>query len=69
MKAKYKTKRIEYLLILLFVIAIVASVVFGLVLKMYEVSFALLAIDFPLAVIIAIFASLGLREEEEAKNL
>ncbi|MDH5419175.1 MAG: hypothetical protein OEX06_02465 [Candidatus Bathyarchaeota archaeon] len=62
-------KRIEYLLLILFAIVLVAATVFGLVLKMYNVSLTLVLIDFPLALVIAVFASLGIREEEEAKTL
>jgi len=69
MKVQYRMKRIEYLLLILFAIVLVAAVVFGLVLKMYSVSLTLVLIDFPLALIIAVFASLGIREEEEAKTL
>lgn len=69
MKVQYKMKRIEYLLLILFAIVLVAAIVFGLVLKMYNVSFTLVLIDFPLALVIAVFASLGIREEEEAKTL
>ncbi len=69
MKVQYRMKRIEYLLLILFAIVLVAAIVFGLVLKMYNVSLTLVLIDFPLALIIAVFASLGIREEEEAKTL
>ncbi|MDH5636769.1 MAG: hypothetical protein OEY47_08930 [Candidatus Bathyarchaeota archaeon] len=69
MKVQYKMKRIEYLLLILFAIVLVAAIVFGLVLKMYNVSLTLVLIDFPLALVIAVFASLGIREEEEAKTL
>lgn len=69
MKVQYKMKRIEYLLLLLFAIVLAAAMVFGAVLKMYNVSLALVLVDFPLALVIAIFASLGIREEEEAKTL
>ena len=69
MRVRYKMKKIEYLLIILFAVVLAASIIFGLILKTYEVSLALLLIDFPLAAIIAIFASLGIREEEEAKTL
>ena len=69
MKVQYKMKKIEYLLLILFAILLAAAVVFGLVLKMYNVSLALILIEFPLAAIIAFFASLGLREEEEAKTM
>jgi hypothetical protein len=69
MKVQYKMKRIEYLLLILFAIVLAAAIVFGLVLKMYNVSLTLVLVDFPLALIIAVFASLGIREEEEAKTL
>jgi cation transport ATPase len=69
MKVQYRMKRIEYLLLILFAIVLVAAIVFGLVLKMYNVSLTLVLIDFPVALIIAVFASLGIREEEEAKTL
>ncbi|NIU39056.1 hypothetical protein GWN65_03525 [Candidatus Bathyarchaeota archaeon] len=69
MKVQYRMKRIEYLLLILFAIVLVAAIVFGLVLKMYNVSLTLVLVDFPLALIIAVFASLGIREEEEAKTL
>ncbi len=69
MKAQYKMKKIEYLFLILFVILLLAAIIFGLVLRMYDVSLNLILIDFPLAVIIAVFASLGIREEEEAKHM
>ena len=69
MKVQYKMKRIEYLFLILFAIVLAAAIVFGLVLKMYNVSLTLVLVDFPLALIIAVFASLGIREEEEAKTL
>ena len=69
MKVQYKMKRIEYFLLILFAIVLAAAIVFGLVLKMYNISLTLVLVDFPLALIIAVFASLGIREEEEAKTL
>ena len=69
MKVQYRMKRIEYLLLLLFAILLAAAVVFGVVLNMHLVSLILIFIDFPLAVIIAVYASLGIREEEEAKTM
>ncbi|UCD26955.1 MAG: hypothetical protein JSV75_02200 [Candidatus Bathyarchaeota archaeon] len=68
MKVQYLMKRIEYLLLTLFMIVLLAAIVFGLVLKMQEISLVLIFIDFPLALVIAVFASLGIREEEEAKQ-
>jgi len=69
MKVQYKMKRIEYLLLILFAIVLASAIVSGLVMKMYNVSLTLVLIDFPLALVIAVFASLGIREEEEAKTL
>ena len=69
MKVQYRMKRMEYLLLILFAIVLAAAILFGLVLKMYNVSLTLVLIDFPLALIIAVFASLGIREEEEAKTM
>lgn len=68
MKGQYRIKRIDYLLLTLFVIVLLAAIVFGLVLKMNKISLVLIFIDFPLALVIAVFASLGIREEEEAKH-
>jgi len=69
MKVQYRMKRIEYLLLLLFAIILAVAIVFGLALEMPEVSLALILIDFPLALIIAIYGSLGIREEEETKTM
>ncbi len=46
-----------------------AAIVFGLILEMHTISLALIFVDFPLALVIAVFASMGIREEEEAKTL
>jgi len=69
MKAQYKMKKIEYLLLVLFAILLAVAIVLGLVLEMHDVSLILILIDFPLALVIAVFASLGIREEEEAKHM
>ena len=69
MKVQYRMKRIEYLLLLLFAILLAAAIVLGLVLTMHLVSLILIFIDFPLALIIAIYGSLGIREEEETKTM
>jgi len=68
MEKRGKMKSIEYLLLTVFVIVLVASIIFGLVLHMPLISFVLLFIDFPIAAIVAVFASLAIREEEEAKS-
>jgi len=58
-------KMIEMYFLVLFAIVLAASILFGAVLNMSQVSLALILIDFPIALIIAIFASLSIREEEE----
>ena len=52
----------------LFAIVLAASILFGVVLGMSQVSLVLLLIDFPIALMIALFASLSIREEEEEKE-
>jgi uncharacterized membrane protein AbrB (regulator of aidB expression) len=49
----------------LFTIILLLSIIFAVVLKMSQISVALLLIDFPIAGIIAIYGSLSIREEEE----
>lgn len=68
MERRGKIKSIEYVLLIVFVIVLLASAIFGLVLHMSLISLLLLFIDFPIAVIATVFASLGIREEEEAKS-
>jgi len=68
MEKRGKMKSIEYLLLIVFVIVLLASAIFGLVLHMSLISLLLLLIDFPIAAIVAVFASLGIREEEEAES-
>jgi len=68
MEKRGKMKSIEYLLLTVFIIILLASIIFGLVLRMALISFLLLFIDFTIAGIIAVFASLAIREEEEAKS-
>jgi len=60
-----RMKMIEFCFLGLFAIVLIASILFGVILNMPQVSQALLLIDFPIAVIIALFASLSIREEEE----
>jgi uncharacterized membrane protein AbrB (regulator of aidB expression) len=60
-----RMKMIEMYFLVLFAIVLAASILFGAVLNMSQVSLALILIDFPIAMIIAIFASLSIREEEE----
>ena len=63
-----RMKQIEICLLALFIIVLVASVLFSAVLNMPQVSLALLLTGFPIALIIAFFASLSIREEEEEKE-
>jgi len=63
-----RMKQIEICLLALFTIVLIASILFGVILNMPQVSLALLLVDFPIALIIAFFASLSIREEEEEKE-
>jgi uncharacterized membrane protein len=60
-----RMKLIEICFLALFIIVLIVSILFGAILNMPQVSLVLLLIDFPVAVIIAFFASLSIREEEE----
>jgi len=55
----------EICFLALFIIVLLLSIIFAVILNMTEVSLALLLIDFPIAVIVAIYGSLSIREEEE----
>ena len=68
MEKRGQMKSIEYILLVVFVVVLLASAVFGLFLRMSLISLLLLFIDFPIAAMVAIFASLSIREEEEAKS-
>ena len=68
MKEYGKMKMIENLLLIIFTIVLLASIISGLILNMTLVSLVLLFIDFPIAAVTAIYASLSIREEEEAKS-
>lgn len=63
-----KMKRIELGLLALFIVLLATSALFAAVLKMQDISFALLLTDFVVAGIVAVFASLSIREEEEEKS-
>lgn len=67
MEKRGKMKSIEYILLIAFVIVLLTSIILSLVLRMPLISFLLLFIDFPMAVTVAVFGSLGIREEEEEK--
>ena len=64
-----RMKMIELSFLVLFAIVLAASILFGAVLNMSQISLALILVDFPIALIIAIFASLSIREEEEEKDI
>lgn len=63
-----KMKRIEISLLVLFVVVLAASALFATVLKMQGISFVLLLADFLIVGMVAVFASLSIREEEEEKS-
>ena len=51
--------------LILFITVLLFSVIFAVVLHMSRISLVLLLIDFPIVLIVAIFGSLSIREEEE----
>ena len=59
----------ELYVAIIFIIVLVSSIIFATVLNMANVSAILLFIDFFIALIAAIFASLSIREEEEEKSM
>ena len=61
-------KMIEMCFLALFLVILSSSVLFATVFNMPLVSLALLLIDFPVAGITAVYASLSIREEEEEKT-
>ncbi|MDH5788940.1 MAG: hypothetical protein OEZ40_11680 [Candidatus Bathyarchaeota archaeon] len=63
-----KMKMIEMCFLALFVVVLVSAVLFATFFNMPLVSLALLLVDFPVAGITAIYASLSIREEEEEKT-
>jgi len=63
-----KMKMIEMCFLALFVVVLVSAVLFATFFSMPLVSLALLLVDFPVAGITAIYASLSIREEEEEKT-
>ncbi len=63
-----KMRRIEISFLVLFVAILATSALFATVLKMLDISFGLLLADFIIAGIVAVFASLSIREEEEEKS-
>jgi len=63
-----RMKLIEICFLALFAVILLSSVMFATVFNMPVVSLALFLVDFPVAGIIAIYASLSIREEEEEKT-
>jgi len=63
-----RMRKIELGFLMLFAIILFAAVLFAAVLKMATISLTLILIDFPIAGIIALYASLSIREEEEEKT-
>jgi len=61
-------KLMELYVVIIFIILLASSIIFAIVLNMGNISVILLLIDFPIALIAAIFASLSIREEEEEKT-
>jgi|Deesub1362B_J571_1020462.scaffolds.fasta_scaffold84522_1 hypothetical protein len=63
-----RMKLLEICFLALFIILLLTSILFAVVLNMPHVSLALLLVNFPIAGIIAVYASLSIREEEEEKT-
>jgi len=61
-------KMIEMCFLALFAAILFSSILFATFFNMPLVSLALLLVDFPVAGITAIYASLSIREEEEEKT-
>lgn len=79
MRKLRKMKLMELYVVIIFMVLLVLSIIFATVLnglmhagwwhaKCGLISVALIFIDFPIALIAAIFASLSIREEEEEKT-
>ena len=62
-------KLMELYAVIIFIIVFAAAIIFATVLNMPSISLVLLLIDFPIALVAAIFASLSIREEEEEKTM
>lgn len=65
MKNMRRIRMLEICFLILFTIILLFSVVFAVVLHMFQFSLALLLIDLLVAGMIAIYGSLSIREEEE----
>jgi hypothetical protein len=63
-----KMKRIEIGFLILFVVILATATLLATVLNMTNISIILLLVAFPVAGMVAVFASLSIREEEEEKS-
>jgi len=63
-----KMKRIEIGFLVLFVVILATATLLATVLNMTSISIILLLVAFPVAGMVAVFASLSIREEEEEKS-
>jgi len=68
MRKLRKMKLMELYAAIIFIILLMSAIIFATVLNMSNISVALLFINFPVALIVAILASLSIREEEEEKT-
>ncbi|MGQ9459695.1 MAG: hypothetical protein ACUVRA_00495 [Candidatus Bathyarchaeaceae archaeon] len=68
MRKLRKMKLMELYAAIIFIILLVSAIIFATVLNMMNISVALLFINFPVALFVAILASLSIREEEEEKT-
>jgi uncharacterized membrane protein len=68
MRKLRKMKLLELYVVIVFMVLLALSIIFATVLNMANISVALIFIDFPIALIAAIFASLSIREEQEEKT-
>jgi len=61
-------KLVEICFLVLFAVVLLFSILFATILGMGDVALALFLLDFPIAAIVAFYASLSIREEEEEKT-
>jgi membrane protein implicated in regulation of membrane protease activity len=66
---KRKMKFWENLFLAIFAVILIAAIILGVILNMPGLSLVLLGIEFPIALLTAICASLRLRQEEEEKTM
>jgi len=63
-----RMKLVEICFLVLFAVVLLFSILFATILGMGDVALALFLLDFPIAAIVAFYASLSIREEEEEKT-